>query len=605
MEKFLLNIAMFYAIIKKKMGNFFMAETLEFSKEYSSAFKQKFHDNAGKLFDSWVTQSGINPEKNRETAKEYREVKAQFEDLEKNIAKQKRIRNVMIFFAVVGFLAFAVSVYLLVMTLLKGSYSTAAIVVPSVLFPLGLTSGISLIIAIVKKINPKINNTVSLRNETEKKMKTLLSTCYKQLAPLYKMYRDSATADLVQKTVPIIKLDSDFDMRRLDLLKNKYGFSENLKENESTIGVFSGEILGNPFVEERRLSQTWGNETYYGELYITWTESYTDSEGNRHTVQRSQTLHASVIKPKPFYHRYTRLIYGNEAAPNLTFSRSSRHTERMSDKEREKYVAKYEKKLTKLENKALKTGDTFTSMGNVEFEALFNAIDRDNEIEFRLLFTPLAQKNMLNLLKTPYPFGDDFDFVKIKTLNYIASEHAQKWNFDVNSNDFRIYDVDLCKDAFVKYNDNYFLNLYFELAPLMSIPLYQQQKPREFIYKSNYERNYTSFESDVLANALDVSLLRDPDTITETILKTSLVEKNEKQDTILVTGHSFFGVNQVDYVSVLGGDGRFHDVPVPWVEYCPTSKTSTATVIKNESDRNNVWNKSNAILHNLRIDLKQ
>jgi len=88
-------------------------------------------------------------------------------------------------------------------------------------------------------------------------------------------------------------------------------------------------------------------------------------------------------------------------------------------------------------------------------------------------------------------------------------------------------------------------------------------------------------------------------------LKTSLVEKNEKQDTILVTGHSFFGVNQVDYVSVLGGDGRFHDVPVPWVEYCPTSKTSTATVIKNESDRNNVWNKSNAILHNLRIDLKQ
>lgn len=580
-----------------------MFDTLEFSQEYATKFKQQFHDNACEMFDNWVKQSGINQQENRDTAQNYREVKNQFDDISKNVKKLKSNKNLTIFVAVASFVMFVISIILLVSALANGVYTTARIVVTSVLTPLGLILGVLLVVVIIKKLNPKIDDIVSLKNDTEEKMNKLLGTCYKQLARLFEQYKDSATAELVQKTVPIIKLDADFDVKRLDLLKNKYGFSENLNKNESTIGVFSGEILGNPFVEEKRLAQTWGTETYYGELYISWTETYTDSEGNVHTIQRSEVLHASVVKPKPRYHMYTRLIYGNEAAPNLTFSREAKHVDRMGEKECEKFVEKYEKKLTKMENKALKNGETFTSMGNVEFEALFNATNRNNEVEFRLLFTPLAQKNMLNLLKSPNPFGDDFCFYKDRMLNYIASEHAQNWDFDVNSNKFRIYDVDMCKTAFVNYNDKYFVNLYFELAPLMSIPLYQQHKPHEYIYKDNYERNYTSFESEVLANALDVSLLRDPNTITKTILKTTLLDKDDKKDMIAVTGYSFYGIDRIDYVPVFGGDGSVHDVPVPWIEYCPTCKTTTATVERNEKAQNNLWDKSTAILHNLRIDL--
>ncbi len=581
-----------------------MSEILEFSKEYSANYKKQFHDNACGLFDTWVKDSGINAQENRETAQKYREVKAEFEDLGASVAKQKRNRSIAIFFTVAFLLMFTITLYLFITTMISGYDSLAGVIVPAVLFPVGLAAGIALIVVIVKKLNPKINDTENLKNETEKKMNELLATCFKQLEPLYKMYRDSATAELVQKTVPIIKLDPDFNVKRLDLLKNKYGLSENLEENESTTGVFSGEILGNPFVEERRLKQSWGTQTYHGELMIEWTEYYTDSDGNVCSRTITQTLHAEVEKPLPVYNSYTRLIYGNEAAPNLSFSRESQYVHRMSEKDRAKFVAKAEKKLTKMENKAIKNGSDFTSMGNVEFEALFNATNRDNEVEFRLLFTPLAQKNMIDLLTNPVPFGDDFNFVKHKTLNLIASEHAQNWDFDVDSEDFKLYDVDMCKDAFVSYNDKYFVNLYFELAPLMSIPLYQQHKPHEYIYKDNYERNYTSFESDVLANALDVSLLRDPNTVTNTILKTSLIGKNDDQDVIMVTAHSFYGVDRVDYVSVYGGDGYYHDVPVPWVEYCPTSKVSSATVKRTEGERNNVWNKSNAILHNLRIELK-
>ena len=53
----------------------------------------------------------------------------------------------------------------------------------------------------------------------------------------------------------------------------------------------------------------------------------------------------------------------------------------------------------------------FTEMGNAKFDALFGAVDRNNEVEFRVLFTPLAQKNMLDLLTDKNHYGDDFYFL--------------------------------------------------------------------------------------------------------------------------------------------------------------------------------------------------
>ena len=38
-------------------------------------------------------------------------------------------------------------------------------------------------------------------------------------------------------------------------------------------------------------------------------------------------------------------------------------------------------------------------MGHPEFEVLFGAQNRNNEVQFRLLFTPLARKQLLALMK--------------------------------------------------------------------------------------------------------------------------------------------------------------------------------------------------------------
>ncbi|MDE6302379.1 MAG: hypothetical protein K2M36_02190, partial [Clostridia bacterium] len=344
----------------------------------------------------------------------------------------------------------------------------------------------------------------------------------------------------------------------------------------STMAILTGEILGNPFVVDRELVRTMGTQTYTGSIVIHWTTTYRDSEGKTHTQHHSQTLTASVTKPKPYYSQQTRLIYGNEAAPNLCFSHKPSHAERLSDKALESKVKSGSKKIQKLHEKQIKNGGSnFTEMGNSEFDVLFGALDRNNEVEFRLLFTPLAQKNMLALMKDDYAFGDDFYFTKSHCLNYISSEHSARWDLDTHYTRYQSYDVDDALAKFKSFNHHYFKSLYFELAPLLSIPLYQQHKPKEYIYKDSYFRNYTSYEAEYAVNKMGKRVFEHSLAATEAILKTNFVAKDGSSDKVGVTAHSFRTEDRVDFVTVLGGDGHMHSVPVHWLEYIPVQQYST------------------------------
>lgn len=145
------------------------------------------------------------------------------------------------------------------------------------------------------------------------------------------------------------------------------------------------------------------------------------SEGNATKIEceHYETLKASVEKPKPCFDFYTQLTYGNEAAPNLSFSRECSHADKMSEKKQKQFVKSGIKMPRRTEQRARKKGEEFTRMGNDEFEALFRAYDWNNELQFRLLFTPLAQENILALMLTPEPYGDDFYFTKKEMLNFI------------------------------------------------------------------------------------------------------------------------------------------------------------------------------------------
>ena len=251
------------------------------------------------------------------------------------------------------------------------------------------------------------------------------------------------------------------------------------------------------------------------------------------------------------------------------------HVDKMSEKQQKKFV-KYEvKKLRRMEQQAAKRGSEFTSLGNDEFEAIFNAADRDNELQFRLLFTPLAQENMLDLMLTPEPYGDDFQFVKKRTLNFICTEHGNDWDLNTDAQRYYSYSYDTLYQSFIAYNVDYFRRFYFTFAPILAIPLYQQYKSHEQICgeRKNFKRNYASNQAEALANAIGQSVFQPEESDTESILKTRLVSKSGDVDTVAVTAKSYKIVRRVEVVPVIAGNGAYYDVEVPWDEYISISRT--------------------------------
>ena len=251
----------------------------------------------------------------------------------------------------------------------------------------------------------------------------------------------------------------------------------------------------------------------------------------------------------------------------------------------DKYVKKESKKLVKKGEKSLLSGDTYQTFGNEEFEVLFGGTNRNNELEYRLLFTPLAQKNLLDLIRNGKPYGDDFRFTKQNCLNYIESSHSQYFNFNADPRMYVSYDYDLCKEKFMSYNCEYFEALYFDLAPLMCIPLYQQHKSLEYLYNEEIDANFAEYEHERMANTFSPNELKHPKSTTSNIYKTKLIKKIGNSDMIRVTAHSFRGEPRITYVSVHGGDGMSHDVPVCWTEYFPVEKDTDVLVSNVEATR--------------------
>ena len=72
---------------------------------------------------------------------------------------------------------------------------------------------------------------------------------------------------------------------------------------------------------------------------------------------------------------------------------------------------------------------------------------------------------------------------------------------------------------------------------------------------------------------------------TEVILKTQLMQMENGVDKLMLTAHGFTTIEHVDYISTFGGDGRFHNVPVRWLEYIPVQRNTFIEVRESEEQQ--------------------
>ena len=539
-------------------------DLLEPEKLYKTRLKAAFHENAEKYFDELVNTAQTDKEANSILCDKLYSNKTRCTKLENSKRGKITLMTLLIVFSALIVSAGFVSMLIYFLGQNHWGFLLGGI--------LGIVLGIVGIILPIVLIRPKIKDLNGQIAKLKELMDGQKSEAYAQMRTLNNLYDWGIAPKLVNQTTPLIQMDTTFNPNRFYNLHEKYGFGEITDTSISSVYVQSGHILGNPFLMERNYCTELRDYTYTGSITITWTTTTYDKNGS-HTHTHSQVLTATVTKPKPEYWYDTWLVYGNDAAERLSFSRRPSDANKMNDKDFEKFIKKTEKELADMHEKKLGTTN-FTPLGNAEFEGLFHAYDRDEETQFRLLFTPLAQKSMIDLIKSKTPYGDDFIFRKRKCLNYIKSKHSQVADYDGDPRKFMHYDLRVSKLLFLKYMDDFFQGFFYDMAPLLCIPLYQQHKAIDYIYKGVFPRNVTSYETEVIANQYDPHDFAPDECKTDVILKAELIKKQGEMDVVNIHAYGYDKIPRVTYIPKLGGDGRMHDVPVHWYEYVECEKVT-------------------------------
>lgn len=548
-----------------------MKEILEPLKEYSR-YQKQFDDSVDKTFEDLVKKSNIDVEKNRNTVKMYDEADVEYKKEKKKLHTLRGWRSFLIFLSIVGGVA-AVIGGLMIYGAITTDSSILAGVLTTIIGPFVM---IVSILTITLVLNKKIKALKEVVKVLKQNADLILEEAWKQMAPLNKLFNSDITNNLVNELDTVIQVDRYYSVLHEVYLHKYYKFPYFSNDNSSTINMVVGTITGNPFVISRELEVEMGMKTYEGSLVVTWTETRRDSQGKTYTVTHSQTLIATVTKPCPFYDTETFLVYCNESAPDLNFSRKPQ-AHGKDDKQIERMVKRGEKKLAKIAEDDMKHGDgSFVAMSDTEFDVLFGAFDRDNENQFRLLFTPLAQRNTIDLVKDS-PYGDDFYFVKQGKLNTIYSHHGDTWDMLAGRN-ISSYSVDLAKQMFTNYNCNFFKNMYFMLAPLLSIPLYQQFKPNDMDIDLSSETNIAAREAEMIVNILPDNYIGAKGSATRVIPKVKFISSIGEVDCIMIYAYSYSITTRTDFVPRVAGNGRMYSVPVNWDEYNPLMKTTEALI---------------------------
>jgi hypothetical protein len=334
---------------------------------------------------------------------------------------------------------------------------------------------------------------------------------------------------------------------------------------------------------------------YEGTKDIHWEEkqerevqkerTYTDSNGNtqieyytvKETVMipRSQTLKAYKIAPKPYYSKASSLGYGHPMAPDLCFSRYPKHIQNKSAERIQSQVIREGRTLRNKSERAIRDGQEFLMMANEEFEVLFGATDRNNDHQFRLLFTPQAQNNMVALLKDSILIGDEFTFCKYGKYNTISCD---EWLLKESPSHYHDYSVQEARKNYLEHQQTYFRRLFGTFAPLLAIPGYHESFSLMPQGETAEKGNFAECEHEVMANQLPLNQLVTGDTRTEAILKTRLIGTDGEKDLVEVTARGYTTRNRVETIEVTGEDGENHDVDVHWVEYIPRVKTTTISI---------------------------
>lgn len=539
-----------------------MTEDILSPLEKFQEYKEKFREITEKTFQELTKISGVDIEANRTLCKEIQELKSD----------NKKITKKLIWWTILWAIMWLV-VCICMMACFIDDFQTSWIVTT------GCTVSAIMVILLLWKIHPILKKYKSIKQKQEELIQNKEREAWDMMAPLNKLYDWDILNRMITQTIPNLKFDPYFTKQRLTEFINNYGWDENFSKERSVLFSHSGLINGNPFIIARTREMEWGTKEYTGSLRVEWTTVERDSNGKSYTQHHSEILYASVYKPYPEYFEKTRLIYGNPAAPDLNFTREK------NNKELTVGSKAYKHKLKEIEKFSRELKNNFAMATNEEFEVLFTTTNRDNNQQYFLLFTPLAQENIINLIRDKeHGYGDDFQFIKHHKINTITADHMQEQPLDSNPRMFWNNNYDAAKQTFIETTCENFRAIYFGFAPLFCIPMYQQIRPASTLHDKDISHQSSYWEHESLANFWGEDKFADKSCVTRSILKTTENRKNDGTAEIQVRAYGYCTEPRVDYVSRYCSNGNYYDVPVEWDEYIPVMGTGKFKIAEDAID---------------------
>ena len=426
----------------------------------------------------------------------------------------------------------------------------------------------------LSKKNKEFRTTIS---NFEEVIDTKIQEAFVKLHDFYRAFNYSQVYSQIQAQIPEIEFLKLADTNFVKYVEKNFDPVYVPSSTSMLVNYKAGYFYKNPFIVGMYKEMNMVPHTYTGSLAISY---YTGFGEHRRLV--SETLHATLVKPKPEY-KYIAVnsLYTN-AVPELEFEKAP--VLDYNPAKHDKYIKQAEKMLAQIEKK----NADFTPMSNTEFEALFPATKRSSEQKYRAFFGQVAQQNLINFAKT-LTSGRNYTYSKSHNTNEVALRELSE-SFDLNPMDFVDYDLTAFLSKYQEYAKVLSASLYDSFIPYLSNPV---------LLEGNISKQpeYTKIPSvlehlALLTKFKNTELLPSEAGIDEYILEPLPEYEN------ICKVHSFKTVPRVDYVVVNAGDGP-HQVPVNWTEYIPVFKELRYEVLQNQDDsnyfENNLFDQNNHV----------
>lgn len=359
-------------------------------------------------------------------------------------------------------------------------------------------------------------------------------------------------------------IESKWKDIKLEIFQNYDSYSQWEKlinkikpKNSYFAQLVSGQIFNNHFMVYNLKWQTWYMHVYTGSIPV----SYTTSNSKGETITHTTIVTASEVLPAPKWTYQTELAYNFDRPYHLCFTNYTN------------------KKEFKKWNKANQS-----PMENKDFEKLFKAI-RNDEKDYRVVFTPLAQENFVKLLQQ-----QKYNFIKNEDVSIISLEDNQSKLINSNIESGFNYDIEVWKKNVNKWVENFVYHLGLLSLPIANIPLYYQFRTK--LNNSNSTLLGSKFQAEdnlhYLFNKFGLWSKFDTDVIFEPLTSTNKNINGINFCLTKVKCKYFYPNHKIIYKTAVGPKGPV-SVPIKVIEYLDREKIYTIGQSTN-LEKNNIKN---------------